>query len=295
MRQRRADSARRAASAGYQIIPYPKYLRFAAAAYQTVRHRPVIHGLLEVDVTDARAALRAHQAATGERLSFTAFIAACLARAVDEHKAVQAFRQGSKRLVIFDDVDVANRVEREVSGRKIVVTAIIRAANRKTIRQIHDEIRVAQRGDANPMLTRFRLLSALPTPLYSAAARVFALLANQWPALWKDAMGTVDLTAVGMFAQGAGWGIPLPAPNALILTVGGIAERQVLVDGRASVREYLSLTISVNHEVVDGAPAARFAQRLKELIESGYGLSEAVGERAGAVNAEKEVTRSTTP
>lgn len=293
MRPRRADGARRAASAGYQIVPYPKYLRFAAAAYQTVRHRPVIHGLLEVDVTGARAALRAHQAATGEHLSFTAFIAACLARAVDEHKAVQAFRQGSKRLVIYDDVDISNRVEREVAGRKIVVTAIIRAANRKTLRQIHDEIRVAQRGDANPMLTRFRLLSVLPTPLYPVAARVFALLANRWPALWKDAMGTVDLTAVGMFAQGAGWGIPLPAPNALILTVGGIGERQVLVDGRASVREYLSLTISVNHEVVDGAPAARFAQRLKELIESGYGLSDVIGETAGAVKAvaAKEVTR----
>jgi hypothetical protein len=46
----------------------------------------------------------------------------------------------------------------------------------------------------------------------------------------------------------------------------------VLVDGRAANREYLSLTISVDHEVVDGAPAARFTRRLKELIESGYGL-----------------------
>jgi len=45
-----------------------------------------------------------------------------------------------------------------------------------------------------------------------------------------------------------------------------------MVDGRPLVREYLSLTMSVDHDLVDGAPAARFTQRLKELIESGYGL-----------------------
>ncbi|MGZ3666132.1 MAG: 2-oxo acid dehydrogenase subunit E2, partial [Ktedonobacterales bacterium] len=48
-----------------------------------------------------------------------------------------------------------------------------------------------------------------------------------------------------------------------------------LVDGHVTVREYLSLTISVDHEIVDGAPAARFTRRLKELIEGGYGLGDA--------------------
>ncbi|HKT37817.1 MAG TPA: 2-oxo acid dehydrogenase subunit E2, partial [Ktedonobacterales bacterium] len=45
-----------------------------------------------------------------------------------------------------------------------------------------------------------------------------------------------------------------------------------LVDGHPVVREYLNLTISIDHDLVDGAPAARFTKRLKELIESGYGL-----------------------
>jgi pyruvate/2-oxoglutarate dehydrogenase complex dihydrolipoamide acyltransferase (E2) component len=75
-----------------------------------------------------------------------------------------------------------------------------------------------------------------------------------------------------MFGAGAGWGIPASSPTALMLTVGGIGEKQVVVDGKSSIRECLSLTISVDHDLVDGAPAARFAQRLKELVESGYGL-----------------------
>jgi pyruvate/2-oxoglutarate dehydrogenase complex dihydrolipoamide acyltransferase (E2) component len=38
---------------------------------------------------------------------------------------------------------------------------------------------------------------------------------------------------------------------------------------RIEVREYLSLTLSMDHDLIDGAPAARFAARLKELIEGG--------------------------
>src|SRR5689334_17757392 len=141
--------------ADYQVIPYPRYQRFAAAAYQTVRHKQMIHGLIEVDVTRARTALREHKARTGEAISFTAFLAACLAKAVDEHKAVQAFHMGGKRLILFNDVDISTRVEHEVAGRKYVVLYTIRAANRKSVREMHNEIRTAQAADVRHALTRF--------------------------------------------------------------------------------------------------------------------------------------------
>jgi len=47
------------------------------------------------------------------------------------------------------------------------------------------------------------------------------------------------------------------------------------VDGQMRVRDYLSLTVSFDHNMIDGAPAARFTQRLQQLIESGYGLPDA--------------------
>lgn len=46
------------------------------------------------------------------------------------------------------------------------------------------------------------------------------------------------------------------------------------VDGRIAIREYLAITLSFDHDIIDGAPAARFAARLREVIESGYGLRE---------------------
>ena len=85
--------------ADYQVVPYPKYRRWMVTAFRSTHHKPMIHGLLEVDVTRPRAHLREHKAKTGESLSFTAFLIACLAKAVEEHKAVQAFRQGQQALL----------------------------------------------------------------------------------------------------------------------------------------------------------------------------------------------------
>ncbi len=259
--------------ADYQVVPYPKYRRWMVAAFRSTHHKPMIHGLLEVDVSRARAFLREHQAQTGESLSFTAFLIACLAKAVDEHKAVQAIRFGSKRLILFDEVDVLTDIERDVAGQKYIVPTIIRAANRKTVRELHDEIRAAKLADVKSVLKRFRFLF-LPTMLSRPFLWALGWIGSRRPRLWKTIVGTVEISSVGMFGTGAGWGIPPTMPTMLMVTVGGIGEKQVVVEGHAAVWEYLSLTISFDHDIVDGAPAARFTQLLRELIESGYGLDD---------------------
>jgi len=77
-----------------------------------------------------------------------------------------------------------------------------------------------------------------------------------------------------MFGEGqGGWGIA-PTMHPLDLIVGSTIWKPAVVEGRIEPREILNLTLVFDHDVIDGAPAARFAQRLVELIESGYGLTE---------------------
>ncbi len=139
---------------GDQVVPYPKIRCFMGAELRSSHHTPMIHGLLEVDVSRARAHLRDQKAITGESLSFTAFLIACLAQAVQEHKAVQAFRKGSKHLILFDEVDVLTYIERGVAPTPY----IIRAANHKTAREIHQEIRAAQVQDVAKAAVGFKLV-----------------------------------------------------------------------------------------------------------------------------------------
>jgi pyruvate/2-oxoglutarate dehydrogenase complex dihydrolipoamide acyltransferase (E2) component len=272
----------------YKMVPNPKLRRLEAAAFRPAQHNPMIHGLLEVDVSRARAFLREHKAQTGESLSFTAFLIACLAKAIDEHKAVQAFRKGSKHLMLFEEVDVYTLIDRDVAGQKQPFPYIIRAANCKTFREIHQEIRAAQVKDLEQDSKWFQFL---PDLLFRPFFRAFYWLGRKYPQMWKKFVGTVGVTAVGMFGKGAAWGIPQALPT-LMITVGGIGEKPVLIDGHLALRDYLSLTISFDHDIIDGAPAARFTARLKELIESGYGLpdstveSELVGMEAATMKSE---------
>jgi 2-oxoacid dehydrogenases acyltransferase (catalytic domain) len=113
----------------------------------------------------------------------------------------------------------------------------------------------------------------LPSFLFRIGWWIFRRMGKTSPQVWTKYMGTVGITAVGMFGKGAGWGIPLTG-HTLYITLGGIGEKPGAVDGQIVIREYLSMTISFDHDIVDGAPAARFTRRLKELIESGYGLDD---------------------
>ena len=258
----------------YHEVEFPAIREAAIDLLREAHRKHMIHGLLEADVTDARRRIRERKTRTGETLSFTAFIATCLARAVDEDKAMHAYRRGKKKLVVFDEVDVNIMVERQVGGRAMGTPNIIRAANKKSLRQIHDEIRAAQAGAVEDTrgMEWFRwapLVARLPLWLRTLAWR--AMQRN--PHTLKRMAGTVGLTAVGMFGRGTGWGITIPFLT-LNVVLGGITEKPGLVDGRVEPREFLCLTISVDHDIVDGAPAARFVNRFRELIESSYGLME---------------------
>jgi pyruvate/2-oxoglutarate dehydrogenase complex dihydrolipoamide acyltransferase (E2) component len=54
----------------------------------------------------------------------------------------------------------------------------------------------------------------------------------------------------------------------LEVIVGGVSQRPRVIDGQVTVRDILDLTVVIDHNVVDGAPAARFAAEFRELLES---------------------------
>lgn len=71
-----------------------------------------------------------------------------------------------------------------------------------------------------------------------------------------------------MVGKGAGWGMPV-ATHTLNVAIGGIAERVVAKKDQVENRQQICLTVSFDHDIVDGAPAARFIRDLKKSIEKG--------------------------
>ena len=87
--------------------------------------------------------------------------------------------------------------------------------------------------------------------------------------------GVVGVTAVGMFGPSPMWLMPLSAATVAV-AVGSIVERPVAADGGIEAREHLCLTLSFNHDIIEGAPAARFAKRFCEQLASGEALLDAI-------------------
>jgi pyruvate/2-oxoglutarate dehydrogenase complex dihydrolipoamide acyltransferase (E2) component len=261
----------------YQIVDLSPGRRIWVNTLELSWPSHTICGLVEVDVTVARRFIADHKVRTGETLSFAGFLTYCLARAVDEDKSIQAHRKGDKHLVLFDDVDVGLMVERKVGEKTALMGHVVRAANHKTYREIHEEIRKVQSEPVPPgrgMPNWFRSVMLLPWPLSKLVITLLRMNSRRDPMIAVSMGGTVDITSVGMFGGGhSGWALT-PTPQPVGLAVGSISWKPAVVEGQIVPREILNLTVTFDHDIVDGGPATRFVRRLVELIESGYGLDE---------------------
>jgi len=252
----------------HRTTPFPRARQPVLDAGRLSARRHIIHGLLEIDVTHARRFIHDHEAETGERLSFTGYLITCLAHAMVDHPTTNAYRNWRNQLITFKDVDVVTLIETEAGG--VALPHIIRAANQKSYLDVHREIRAVQAKPQRSEQKRGLAGYGQYAPRFLRGLFYWALRQN--PHWMKRFAGTTVITSIGMFGRGPGWGLGFLPLHTLGLTVGGIGEKLALIDGEISRRETLCVTVSVDHDVVDGAPAARFAQRFRELLEGAHGL-----------------------
>ncbi len=260
---------------GYTQIPFPKNRQLVIDVLELGMLKHHIPGFIDIDVTRARKFLREMKTKTGSSYSFTGWLAKCIGQAVSEHKHVHALRHGNHSMIVFDDVDILVMVEKTVDEQMISRPFIIRKSNEKTVRQISDEIRSAQ---SSPMGQNDLLIGV--NPRFASFYPVLPKFIRKWigrkimsdPFLMKQLVGTVEITAVGMAEPFNGCMIPV-SPQPLLFSIGGITQRPVVAAEKLENREYLSIAYAFDHDVVDGAPVARFIARLAELIENGFGLS----------------------
>jgi pyruvate dehydrogenase E2 component (dihydrolipoamide acetyltransferase) len=82
---------------------------------------------------------------------------------------------------------------------------------------------------------------------------------------------TFTISNLGMYAVD-GFTPIINAPNAAILGVGRIQEKPVIVNGEVAVRSMMNVSLSFDHRIIDGAPAAAFLTDLKDTLENPFKL-----------------------
>jgi pyruvate/2-oxoglutarate dehydrogenase complex dihydrolipoamide acyltransferase (E2) component len=260
----------------YEVIVPPLDRQLAMDAFAAVPAGHPMVALLELDVTDALAAIdeRRH---SGVRVSLFAFVVRCIAVAIAEHPDLNLVRH-RRRLVRFEDVDVSVPVEVRTADGDFPREVVIRRAQDRSAPDIYAELEAArtrhdQTGElgAEDRWSRKAMRSVRWLP--ASVRRGIIRLIVQSAFRIKVRAGTTLVTSVGKFAAIPGHSFTFSTgPRAAVFVLGGVVDKPWAHAGQIALRSVLSLSVIVDHDLVDGAPAARFAQRLRELIESADGL-----------------------
>ena len=197
------------------------------------QHIPHIHISMDVSAVWLQQFRQGYKL-EGKKISFNDLIVKATAKALGEFPRVNSFEQGGA----FHYASQVN-VGVAVASEKGLVVPVIRGAGDKTVEEI------AMQG--------VRLVDA---------ARHGRLSPD-------DMMGgTFTISNLGMFGVSRFTAIINP-PQVAILAVGAIENKVVAVGADAfAVRPQLTMTLAADHRVVDGALAARFLARLKEILET---------------------------
>src|SRR5690606_16483947 len=142
-----------------------------------------------------------------------------------------------------------------------------------TIRQYaHIHLGMAVAVDEGLVVPVIKFADQKSIPQISAEAKQLAQKATTKKILPTDMEGsTFTVSNLGMFGISEFTAI-INEPNACILAVGAIRQTPVVKDGKIEIGNVLTLTLSSDHRVVDGAVGSRFLQSLKTLLENPIAL-----------------------
>ena len=166
-------------------------------------------------------------------VSYTDVIVAATATALRAHPRLRSRFDGDD-LVVSDKIDVGLAVALEAG----LIVPVLRDADRKPLAALRDD------------------REALEAAVRSGRARA-------------EAFGgaAITISNLGTFGVDRFTAIVNP-PEAAILAVGRVADRVIAANGAPAVRPVVSLTLTVDHRVADGADAARFLADIARNLEA---------------------------
>jgi pyruvate dehydrogenase E2 component (dihydrolipoamide acetyltransferase) len=165
-------------------------------------------------------------------ISYTDLLVKATAAALREHPLLNSTLQ-DRQILFHDDIHIGVAIALDEG----LIVPVIRHADQKGLIELH------------------RILHDLATRARSGALTMDEVTG-----------GTFTLTNLGMYGIETFTPILNP-PEAAILGVGRISEELTLARGQVVAREVMSLSLTIDHRIVDGAPGSSFLQTLVQFLE----------------------------
>lgn len=223
-----------------QTIPFTG-IRKAVAQNVLASYQQAVHVTLvtEVDMTECvkmrESILPSIEERYGVRVSYTDIIVKAAARAMEDKPIVNSSLQGDQ-IIIHDQINIG--VATAIEGGLVV--PVVKDVRNKTLPQVSKEIK--------ELVGRARAGQASGDDFRG---------------------GTFTVTNLGAYGVDSFNPIITPGQSA-ILGVCRIIEKPAVVNGQIVPRSMMNLCLTFDHRVMDGAPAAEYLARLKEILEAPY-------------------------
>ncbi|MCI2136608.1 MAG: 2-oxo acid dehydrogenase subunit E2 [Prevotella sp.] len=260
----------------YRIQEFPDSRIASIDVCEMGKKKHHIAALLELDVTESRRKIRAYNRAHQGKISFTAWLINVIGKTIKRHEVVSSYLIGKKKLMVFEDINISIIVEKKLNGKKVPFPLIIEKADERSVESIAEKISEARGQEITGHDIVLQKRTRRMERIYYVLPRLLRLLF--WKYLLKhpkfafNTMGNVAFTSIGMMGKINGWFIPISV-HPICFGIGSVIKKPVVVEDKITIREILNVSVLIDHDVIDGAPMARFVNELKENIETGSGIS----------------------
>ena len=259
----------------YKITRFPDSRIASIDVCEIGKQKHHVTGLVEFDVTESRKKIREYNKSNITKISFNAWLISVIGYTIKKHETSSSYLIGKNRQIVFDDVNIAIVVEKAINGIKVPIPMIIEKANETSIESITEQITEAKKielTNEDIVLQRKTLkLERLYYSLPKFLRRYIWRFLLKHPKLSFKKMGNVAFTSVGMMGKVNGWFIPISV-HPICFGISSIIKKPAIFNNKIEIREILRISILIDHDVIDGAPMARFICDLSSNIEKGHGL-----------------------
>lgn len=246
-------------SHSYTIVKEHLYRRMTQDALWLGRNKDYASLLFEVDITKARRALQEERRKKKIPMSLTAFITWCVACTAKDFPRLFCKRTGHQRLALYDDVDILFPLSFTMDGEQILVSKILRAAQRRTFEDLNQQIESARAMVPPYISTEVRLFFTFP--------RFIRKMIYRWwsasPRRYKIQFGNILVSSFGMFTTGRLHAIGIPF-HTLGVFIGSTFESQENLENK-----HIAITVVCDHGIFDAEYISGFIHQLKKCIEAG--------------------------
>lgn len=204
-------------------------MRKTAAERVSLSARTAPHTTLNMEVDMSKAAKLREEI----HVSYTDMVVKAVAKALAEHPIMNSTLK-DEQIKVFHDINLGVAVATE----KGLIVPVIHNTDRKSLEEIALKLKELAEKARQGKLTKDELTG-----------------------------GTFTVTNLGMYGVDTFTPIINP-PETAILGVGRLTEKPGVENRKIVIKPLMNLSLSFDHRVVDGAPAARFLQKIKEILEN---------------------------